>query len=77
MEFALEEHRTALKELNEEHADEDDYKDDAPAGIEAEYKLQLKNMEFANANSKKWGSIAFEDTPEYFYGKMHKGTNPA
>ena len=33
-------------------------------------------MEFAKADSKKWGEIAFEDTPEYFYGKMHKGTNP-
>lgn len=79
MEYGQKEHIAYIGDSYDEHVEEEDYKEDAPVGIDQTYALQLKNMEFAKTKNQnnKWGEIAYEDTAEAVQAKMHKFSDPA
>lgn len=39
LEFGMDEHRNYISDSIDDHAEEDDYKEDAPAGIDQTYEL--------------------------------------
>jgi hypothetical protein len=55
LEFGQEEHRQDIHDSLNDHAEEQDYKDDAPVGIDQEYKVQLN----AETTPENWGNLEF------------------
>ena len=55
LDFGKEAHRDYINESTNEHADEDDYKEDAPAGIDQTYAVQLR----AETTPENWGDLSF------------------
>lgn len=78
LDYGLDEHRDYINDSTNENSEEEEYKLDAPVGIDATYDLQLRNLENANirTNNKKWGTIAFEDTAEAVNANMVKWSHP-
>lgn len=55
LEAAKDAHRDYIHDSTNEHADEEDYKTDAPSGIDTEYEVQLSSA----TAPENWGDLTF------------------